>query len=335
MFLGEKRIDKATITVMDYDEAEVRESIVDSPEDCRRFLGGKSVAWINVAGLHDIELLQKVGDVFGIHPLVLEDILNTEQRPRVEDHGEFLFWVARMVYRGPDNGGILTEQVSFILGRGYLLTFQEVEGDVFGIIRERIRKGQGRMRAMGNDYLAYSLVDAIVDNYFVVLEEIGDRIETLQESVLQHPEPATLQSIHNLRREMISMRRSLWPMREMVGAIEKSESALIGAALRPYLRDVSEHAFQTIETVEALREILSGALDTYMSSAGNRMNEIMKVLTVIATIFIPLTFIAGIYGMNFEYMPELKWRYGYAMVWGVMCVAGLGMAVYFKRKKWW
>ena len=335
VFLGEKRVEQPTVTVTDYDERDARERTVATPEECRQYFDRKTVTWINVTGLHDAELLERLGEVFKIHPLVIEDILNTGQRPRFEDHGESIFCVVKMLYRGKGDGEIVSEQVSMVLGRTCLVTFQEMEGDVFDVIRDRIRTGKGRIRKMGCDYLAYALLDAIVDNYFIVLEDVGDKIERLQEAVLERPEPATLQAMHGLKREMIFMRKNLWPLRELVSALDKSESGLIGEELKPYLRDVYEHTFQVIDTVESWREMLSGALDTYMTVVSNKMNEVMKVLTVIATIFIPLTFIAGVYGMNFEHMPELKWPLGYAAVWGVMICVGIGMAIFFKRRKWW
>ena len=335
VYVGEQRVGKGTISIIDYSEADVNERVVASPEDCRQYLARNSVTWINVTGVHDTELLQKMGDVFGIHPLVLEDIVNTGQRPKLDDHGNDLFLVLKMLYRGKGDGEIVAEQVSLILGKNYVLSFQEIEGDVFDTVRDRIRTAKGKIRKMGCDYLTYAVLDAIVDNYFVVLEDLGDQIESVQENVIERPDPETLQHIHKLKREMVFMRKNLWPLRELVGGLEKSESDLVGNALAPYLRDVYEHTIQVIDNVELLRDMLSGCLDTYMTVVSNRMNEVMKVLTVIATIFIPLTFIAGIYGMNFETMPELKWRLGYAGVWGVMICVGIGMAIFFKRKRWW
>ena len=335
MYVGEERVQKPTISVIDYNEADVNERAVSTPAECAEYLTKDSVTWINVTGLQDTDLLQKIGDVFNVHPLVLEDILNTAQRPKLADHGEYLFLALKMLYRGQGNGEIVAEQVSLVLGKDYVLSFQEIEGDVFDIIRDRIRTAKGRIRKMGCDYLAYSLLDAIVDNYFVVLEDLGDSIESVQEKVVERADPETLQDIHKLKREMVFLRKNLWPLRELVGGLEKAESQLVGDALKPYLRDVYEHTIQVIDNVELLRDTLSGLLDTYVTMVSNRMNEVMKVLTVIATIFIPLTFIAGIYGMNFEYMPELKCRLGYAAVWGVMICVGIGMAIFFKRKKWW
>ena len=334
LHVGEQRVESATISVIDYNEAAVNERIVATPSDCRQYLTRDSVTWINVTGLHDMALLERTGEVFSIHPLILEDVTNTGQRPKLEDHGDYIFLVVKMLYRGQDNGEIVAEQVSFILGTNYVLSFQEIEGDVFDMIRERIRNAKGRIRKMGCDYLAYSLLDAIVDNYFVVLEDLGDKIESVQEKAVTRPDPETLQQIHRLKHEMVFMRKNLWPLRELVGDLEQSETNLVGDPLRPYLRDVYGHTLQVIDNVEILRDTLSGSLDTYITMVSNRMNEVMKVLTVIATIFIPLTFIAGVYGMYFAHMPELKWRFGYAGVWGVMLLVGIGMVLFFRRKEW-
>jgi magnesium transporter len=335
VFLGEQRVEQATISVMDYDAVNVREATLTSADACREYLDRQTTTWINVTGLHDIALLESLGQVFDLHPLVMEDILNTGRRPTFEDLDRKLFLVVKMLYRRRNANEVVSEQVSLILGDGYLLTFQEIEGDVFDTIRERIRAGQGRIRRMGCDYLAYALLDAIVDNYFVVLEDVGEEIEALQERVLQRPDPITLQNTHRLKRDLIFMRKHLWPLREVVNALDKSENVLIKEDLTPFLRDVYEHTFQVIETLETLRDMLSSAIDTYMTVVSNRMNEIMKVLTVIATIFIPLTFIAGIYGMNFRTMPELQWPFGYPLVLSMMAALGVGMAVFFKRRRWW
>jgi len=334
MHVGEKRVAETAISVIDYDETVLHEEAVATPEECRAYLDRSTVTWINLTGLHDTTQLERFGETFGIHPLVLEDILNTNQRPKLEEHESYMFVVLKMLYRNGGEGDIVSEQVSFILGENYLLSFQEMEGDVFGIIRDRIRTTKGRIRKLGCDYLTYALLDAIVDHYFVVLEDVGDRIEELQDQVLDKPDPEIVPSIHRLKREMIFMRKNLWPLRELVSGLEKSDSTLIEDSTRPYLRDVYEHTVQVIDSVESLRDALSTALDIYMSTVSNRMNEVMKVLTVIATIFMPLTFVAGIYGMNFEHMPELKWRCGYALVWLVLVSIGTVMVVFFKRRRW-
>ena len=334
MYVGEKRTDTVTVDVLDYNETEVHEKRVDQVDDCLKYMNSSSVTWINVTGLHDMDLLRHLGDVFGIHPLLLEDVVSISQRPKMEDHDDYLFVAMKMLYRSPKDNEVVAEQISLILGKNYVLSFQEMEGDVFDVIRDRIRTGKGRIRKMDCDYLAYCLIDAIVDNYFVVIENAADRIEDLQEAVIGNAESETLQAIHLLKREMIFLRKNLWPLREVVSNLEKCESRLLKKSIRPYLRDVYEHTIQVIDNVETLRDGLSGVLDIYMTTVSNRMNEVMKVLTIIATIFIPLTFIVGVYGMNFEVMPELKWKYGYAAVWCTMIAIGIGMLVFFKRKKW-
>jgi magnesium transporter len=334
VFLGDKRVEQPTVSVMSYGPSSVYEGVVANPEDCRGWLGRAAVTWINVVGLHDTEMLQRVADVFSMHPLTLEDIVNTLQRPKLEDTGSSLFLVLKILRRHPETRAIAAEQVSIVLGKDYVLTFQEIDGGLFDPIRNHIRAGKGRIRQMGGDYLAYSLLDAIVDNYFVMIEDMDDDIEQLQERVLKRADAAGIRSIHAFKAEMVFLRRNLWPLRELVSALEKSESDLIGDGLSPYLRDVYEHTVQVIDSIEAIRDMLAGTMDIYMTSVSNRMNEVMKLLTAIATIFIPLTFIAGIYGMNFEIMPELKWRYGYAAVWAVMIGVAVGMAIYFRRRKW-
>jgi magnesium transporter len=332
--IGEKKMDKARITVIDYDEAQFQEIEASTAEDCFPFKDKPTVTWINIEGIHQVELLEGIGGRFGLHPLVLEDILNTGQRPKVEDFGDYIYIVLKMLYTEEENGEIAEEQLSIILGPTFVISFQEGGGDVFDPIRERIRNGIGRVRKAGADYLAYSLLDSIVDNYFIVLEKLGERIEFLEEELVADPTTETLHIIHALKRDMIFLRKSVWPLREIISVLERGESALIQESTLIYLRDVYDHTIQVIDTVETFRDMVSGMLDIYLSSVSNRMNEVMKVLTIIATIFIPLTLIAGIYGMNFQYMPELGWRWGYPMVWLVMLVVGALMLVYFRRKRW-
>lgn len=334
VYLGEKRVDKASITVIDYSQDNIREASPATLAECIEFINASSVTWINVTGIHDVDIIGEMGDVFGLHPLVLEDIIHTGQRPRIEDHEEYLFIVLKMLYRTENTGTIASEQVSIILGKNYVLTVQEADQDVFGVIRERVRAGKGRIRSMGCDYLAYAILDAIVDNYFTVLEDIGERIESVQQDVSRSAGPETLDRIQRLKREMVFVRRYLWPVREVAGGLHKTESPLFSESLAPYVRDVYEHALHVIDNIEILRDMLSGSLEMYMTIVSNRMNEIMKVLTVIATIFIPLTFVAGIYGMNFDHMPELHWKYGYVGALLVMVAISAGMIALFRRKKW-
>ena len=330
--IGERKAEQVKITIIDYDESQVQEKIAEKIEECFPFKDKPTVTWINIDGIHKVEVIEKIGNCFNLHPLILEDILNTGQRPKIEDFGEHIFLVLKMLYYLEKE--ITIEQVSLILGPNFVISFQEREGDVFNNIRERIRNNKGRIRKMGADYLAYSLLDAIVDGYFVILEKVGEEIEDIEEKLIKNPTPKTVQIIHNLKREMISLRKSVWPLREVVGVLERGESSLIKKTTGIYLRDVYDHTIQVIDTIETYRDMISGMLDIYLSSISNRMNEVMKILTIIATIFIPLTFIAGIYGMNFRFMPELGWRLGYPAVLFIMVIIGIVMLFYFRRKKW-
>ena len=332
--IGEKIDREIKITVTDYNEALCEEKEINALKECFYHTDPSIISWINVEGLHEIEVIQQVGECEGLHPLVLEDILNTDQRPKLEDFGEYLYIVLKMLRKG-EGTDIATEQVSLILGVNFVISFQEgIKGDVFDPIRERIRNGKGKLRSMGADYLAYSLMDAIVDNYFVVLEATEERIEQLEEEVMVSPSAETVRKLHKLKRDMIFLRKAVWPLREVLSAMTRRESKLISDQVALYLRDVYDHVIQVIDIVEASRDILSGMLDIYLSSMSNRLNEVMKFLTVIGTIFMPLTFLVGVYGMNFEYLPELEWHYGYYAVWIFMVALSAAMILYFKRKRW-
>ena len=334
VYTGEKIDGKIKIHVIDYDEANFIEQELAGVEACIPYKNKPTVTWINVDGVHNVPLLEKLGDCFGLHRLVMEDIMNTYQRPKMEDFGEYLYVVFKMLTSGK-NGETVTEQISLILGENYVLSFQEgVEGDVFNLIRERIRNSKGRIRKMGADYLAYSLLDAVVDNYFVVLEAFGDKIELIETELIENPTQKTVQKLYQLKRELIFLHNAVWPLREAVSALGKHESALIREATSPYLKDVYDHVIHVIDSVDIYREMLSSMLDMYLSSVSNRLNEVMKVLTVISLIFMPITFIAGVYGMNFKYMPELEWHWGYPSVLLVMVGISILMIFYFKRKKW-
>jgi len=334
VYVGEKREEEVKISVIDYDQGTFEERALGSVEECYSFKDTQTVTWINVIGIHDVEVLRKIGDCYVLHPLVLEDIMNTGQRPKIEDFDDYLFIVMKMLYRDEESGDVVSEQISFILTRNVVISFQEREGDVFAAIRERIRGGKGRIRKMGADYLAYALIDAIVDHYFIVLEELGESIEAMEEGLVADPKPETLQAIYGMKREAIYLRKSVWPLREVVSSLERGESKLITDATQIYLRDVYDHTIQVIDTIETFRDTISGMLDIYLSSTSNRMNEVMKVLTIIATIFIPLGFIAGLYGMNFDNMPELHWPGGYFIALSIMILLGGSMLMYFKRKGW-
>jgi magnesium transporter len=334
VYVGEIKDEKVRISVLDYDEVQYQEKEVKEVEECFPFKDTSTVTWINIDGIHQIDIIEKIGRHFGLHPLIQEDIVNTEQRPKMEDFGDYIYVVLKMIYHDENDDEIKIEQVSLILGENFVISFQEKEGDIFNHVRERIRKDKGRIRKMKADYLAYALLDAVVDSYFFILEKIGEQIEELEDKVVSEPKPETLQEIHKLKRGMIFLRKSVWPLREVISILERGESSLIRESCRIYLRDVYDHTIQVIDSVETFRDMLSGMHDTYLSSISNRMNEIMKVLTIIATIFIPLTFIAGIYGMNFKFMPELDWHWGYFAVWIVIVFLAALMVVFFRRKKW-
>ncbi|MFN8547533.1 MAG: magnesium/cobalt transporter CorA [Candidatus Eisenbacteria bacterium] len=332
--IGEKRREEVVISFLDYDAEQLHERTMAAVGECFALRDTATVSWINVDGLHDVEVVRALCERFGIHPLVQEDILNTDQRPKMEDFGDYLYCVLDMLHCRPPHHDVQFEQVSLILGKNFVLSFQEDVGDVFDPVRERIRKNQGAVRKSGPDYLAYRLIDAIVDNYFSVGERLGERIETLEETLLDRSAAEALHELHQLKRETIRLRKAVWPMREVMAAFTRGESALLKATTAMYYRDVYDHCVQMIDTVETYRDLLSGLLDLYLSIQNNKLNETMKVLAVISTIFIPLSFVAGVYGMNFEWMPELHWRYGYPFVLGGMALVGFGFVYWFRRKRW-
>ncbi len=320
------------IHIIDYSTATIQDTHVSSIEECIPFKDAESVTWIDIESIEDEKIVDSVGSLFNIHPLIIEDIKRVGQRPKMEEFDEYIFFVLRMFRL--EKGKVLAEQLSIIMGKGYVITFQEKAGDVFNPIRERIRAKKFRINARGSDFLAYSLIDIIIDNYFVILETFGEEVESLEDVLLLNPTKAALHKIHTLKRKVLFIRRSVWPLRELLTNFERSESPLIFPSTHEYIRDIYDHAIQIIDTVETYRDSLSGMLDIYLSSVSNRMNEIMKVLTVISTIFIPLTFITGLYGMNFKYMPELSWKWGYPLVITIMVLIVAGLIFFFRKKKW-
>ena len=332
--IGEKKTEEVNISMIDYDESQIQEKDAATVGECLPFKEKPTVTWINVSGIHDVTVIEEFGKAFNIHPLLLEDIVHSDQRPKLEDYDDYLFLVLRMLRYDEAKEELQSEQVSLILGPNFVITFQEREGDVFDAVRARIRNGKGKIRKMGCDYLAYALIDSVVDHYFLVFEKYGEKIEVLQEEVLSQPTPETLQVIQRTKRDMIFLRKSVWPLREAINALQRGESSLVTDNVNIYLRDVHDHTIQVIDTIETFRDIISGTLDVYLSSVSNKMNAVMKVLTIIATIFMPMTFIAGIYGMNFKYMPELEWHWAYPVIWAVIIVLGVLMLMGFKRKKW-
>ena len=320
--------------VTDYAEGHCTRHTVRSLEDCPARDEQTAVRWIDLSGVHDLDFLEDVGESYGLHPLVLEDIAQTAQRPKVEDYDEYLYVVAKILSYNAHASEVEAEQISLVLGPDYVISFQERAPDVFEPIRDRIAQGKGRIRKMGADYLAYALVDLMVDGYFQVLEKLSEDLEDLHEEVTGEPGEETLKGIHGAKRELIFLRKSVWPLREAINNLSRTDFEHLSDGTRIYLRDVYDHTIQVIDTLESFRDLASGMLDTYLTTISNRMNEVMKVLTIIATIFIPLTFIAGIYGMNFDHMPELHWRWAYPAVWAVMLGVASLMLVFFKRKNW-
>ncbi len=332
--LGERKEENSRINIFKYSEENLEEKEIKVEDISRNFPGEGEVLWVNVDGLHDVEIIEKIGQDFSLHPLVLEDILSTDQRPKIEDYGEFLFLVLPMFYYSTEEDTIIAEQVSLVLGNNFIISFQEQQGDVFSELRRRLRTKKGLLRRRGADYLFYGLLDSIVDAYFLILEKVGEDIEEIDDLLLEKADSELLQRIHRVKREMVFLRRSVWPLREVIAKLERRETALISESTLIYLRDVYDHVIQIIETVETSRDLISGIMDIYLSTVSNRMNEVMKVLTIIATIFIPLTFVAGVYGMNFVFMPELEWPWGYPIVLMIMGIVALGMVFYFRRKRW-
>lgn len=331
--IGEQRTDSVNFSVFTYDVHGCQERSVAKPEEIT-VAEEPRVTWVDVSGIHQVNIIESFGQRFQLHPLLLEDIVNTDQRPKLDDYGGYCYVVLKMLYIGPDARSVQVEQVSLILGASYVFSFQENGMDVFQPVKERLRSGKGRLRQSGADYLLYALTDAIVDQYFAVLESVGEQLESMQDACVANPRPVLLQDIHAVKRELLFLRRAVWPLREVIGVLERSDSAALRSSTKVFFRDVYDHVIQIIDTIETLREMSSGMLDIYLSSTSYRLNAVIKVLTIITTIFMPLTFIVGIYGMNFENMPELKWHWGYPLVWVVMVIITGGMLVFFKRKKW-
>lgn len=333
--VGDKKIETSKLSIFEYTPQSCEER-QPNLEELSRVRAHPSIVWLNVDGISDSQTIEKVGKLFDLHPLTLEDIMNTQQRPKLEVYQSYVYLVLKTLMWNADKEETESEQISIVLGSDFIITFQEREGDTFGPIRERIRGDKGKTRKSGPDYLAYSLLDSIVDHYFVILERVGEKIEELDRRVLMNPTKSCLINLQRLKKEMLFVRRSIWPMRAVVGDMEKLEpegSSLIHASTRLYLRDVYDHTIQLIETVETLRDVLSTMLEIYLSAVSHRLNEVLKLLAIISTIFMPLTFIVGLYGMNFKHMPELEWQYGYPMVLALMSAVTAVMIIYFKRKK--
>jgi magnesium transporter len=332
--IGEQKTETTRIRVMHYDAAKLTERELDRIEEGAALKAPSGVTWVHVTGVHDVDLLGRLGRSFGLHPLVVEDISNTDQRPKVEEYEGYAYLVIKLLHDDTPDGGTVVEQVSVVLGPDFVLSFEEAEPTVFEAVRQRLRDDRGGIRAQGADYLAYCLLDSVVDNYFVVLEKFGERVDTLQEDLLKKHGNRAQHELHQLRREMIRLRKSVWPLREVIGTLERGGSKLFRRETWVYLRDVYDHVIHMIDTLETLHEVLTYTMDLNLLNATNRLNEIIKVLTVFATLSIPPMLIASIYGMNFKFMPELKWPWGYPFALALMAVLAGAMLVYFRRKKW-
>lgn len=331
-YTGPKKVDEVTIDIHDYgvDHLDIKRGA--SVQECKPYVDTSNPTWVQVRGLHDIDKLKELWDEFGFHPLIQEDILHTRQRPKIEDYGNQIFIVLKMIYM--EDGIMHQEQVSLVLSDKFIFSFQESEKKLFAPIKERLDAENTRMRKGGSDYMAYALMDVVIDYYFEVLEEISTKIEDIEDILWADIDDDPLADIHLTRRQLIQFRKSVWPVRDSVNSLLRDDSPIVNQETKLFIRDTYDHVIQIVDNLDNNRDLVSGLHDMYMTNISNRMNEVMKVLTIIATIFIPLTFIAGIYGMNFNYMPELGWHWGYYTVWGIMIITTIGMIIYFKRKRW-
>lgn len=332
--MAKKEKKEPGISLISYNNKTVTEKQLSKAEEIFPFIASGSVTWIDIKGIEDPQVIEDIGRQFNLHPLLLEDISHSDQRPKIDNYGDYLFIIIKVIHHDKESDQFSNEQISLIFGKNFLISFQENEKDSFNPIRKKICSLNSRINKNGPDYLAYSLIDAIVDSYFAVFEILGEKIEEIEEKILTRPTPETVREMHFLKRKTILLKKSIWPLREVILSLERSGSPLIKKNTLIYMRDVYDHTIQMIDRVETSREILTSMLDVYLTGTSNRLTEAMKVLTMIGTIFIPLTFITGIYGMNFEFFPELGWKYGYFAVLGVMLLVSLGMIFYFKRKKW-
>ncbi len=339
VYVGTPKTEKVTIDIIDYDQTNYEEKNNVTIEECLKYIITDTVTWINVNGVHDEEIVKNLCDHYEIHPLTQEDIANTGQRPKLEEFPDYIVLILKMLSLSEESEHIVSEQVSIVFGKNFVISFQEYAGDVFDRVRDRLKKTSPRLRFRRSDYLAYALADAVVDHYFLLLEHYSDISEELEQRTLTSPRKEDMETVHHIKRGLILIRRSVWPLREATGALAKLESTLIDESTRIYISDLYEHVLHVIDSVESIREMVSSLMDMYLSSISNRMNQVMKVLTIIATIFIPLSFFAGVYGMNFDTsspfnMPELSYKYGYLMFWGIVIVLGVGLLIFFKRKDW-
>lgn len=334
VYLGDKENLETLLEVHEYTATEYQTYQTKQIKKVFNVKGNNRVTWVNINGLSSAEDITKIGEYFKIHQLILEDIVNTNQRPKIDEFDNYVFVVLKMLYHNKENE-LLTEHISFIIGADYVLTFQETEEDIFGPIRKRFRNQKSRLRSLGADYLAFSLMDAIIDNYAVVIETFGGKVEHIEDELfLESPREDVSRDIQYLKQDLLRLRRNILPSREVISRIVKSESALITIKTHEYLKDLQDHILQINDNIDLYREMVWGLMDMHMTTISNKMNGIMKVLTIISTIFIPLTFIVGVYGMNFEHIPELDYKYGYFFLWGIMIALFVALLIFFRRKKW-
>jgi magnesium transporter len=334
VYVGKERQDDVKITVIDYNKEHIEERDISKVQQCYPYLRTSNVTWINISGIHDVNLVEKIGEEFGLHPLLLEDILNSDHRPKLSHLDQHLLVILKRLYVHPDDFQVRDEQISILLGENTVITFQENEADDFDSIRSQIKESIGDIRKLGADFLMYRIIDSIVDRYLLEIERLNDHIEQLEEEVVLHPTQQILHRIYIFKKQIIRFRKNTWPAREVIHKLEKNEYEFIQPSTRFYYSDIHEHIIQLNDMVETTRGIMTSLLDVYFSSVSHRMNEIMKVLTIVSTVFIPLTFIVGVYGMNFAFMPELEWHWGYPMVWGVMILLTSSMFIFFRKRKW-
>lgn len=335
IYTGNKTTQIPKITVIHYDEENFNQVTGTEFEECLREYQEKGVTWLNIDGLHDIQLIEKIAKQFKLHPLTVEDILNVDQRSKVEEYEGYIYATCKLIVWHQKTHTFSTEQLSIVFSKNFVISFQEHENTIFDNIRKRLSSSPNqRLRQQGSDYLVYRLIDTVVDQYFFVVEGLSDQIEKLEESIISSTKPQTPRTLYRLKRQLLLLRKAIWPMREAISHLSHIEGSMITSFTRLYLRDVYDHTVQAIDTLETYRDMITSMLDMYLSTLTNRMNEIMKTLTIIATIFIPITWVASVYGMNFEFMPELHWRWGYPIVLSTMLLITILMLTYFRRKKW-
>ena len=333
-YVGIPRTEKTKIELIEYNESEIAEYVIERPDQLKKFLQTDNIKWIRVTGVHDVDLIARIGEIFHISQLELEDLSNTTERPRMEERDNYIFLIFKALLLNPEDKEVSIEQVSLILGEKFVLSFHETEPKLFDELRTRILNSKGRVRKMKSDYLVFALADVMIDQYFYILEDIGNTIETIESELIINPDSANQEAIYRIKRRLVYVGRTIWPVRELINEVERSDHPMIHEESRIYFRNIYDHTVQIVETLDSLRDLTSSMMDLYLSSVSLKLNEIMKVLTIFSALFIPLTFFAGVYGMNFKFLPELEWRWGYAMFWVICVTATILMLFYFKRKRW-